>query len=90
MTEDDYVDLLAFFHKEGKYWFIGGGLTTYPDWPEKRPLYDACCELERRGHLTSWSSHPGVVHFKAVEMPPRPKTIIFPQLGFALTDESLD
>lgn len=48
--ENDDLELFDFIRGKGRFWYLGGGITTYPNCDDERhpKLHDACLRLEEQ------------------------------------------
>lgn len=69
-TDEDLEKLIAFIRADGWLKLIGGpGIHTYPNSSDKREVYLACLELEKRGRVYRKIDEPDHVFWLPVEQP---------------------
>lgn len=70
MFKEEYLkELFEFISGAGKFWFLGNGISTYPNGDENdREIFCGCLELEKRGLVYRFIDEPNHVLFKAKEV----------------------
>lgn len=68
--EDEHLpELLDFISGNGKFWFLGNGISTYPNGDENhKKIFSGCLKLEERGLVYRFIDEPNHVLFKATEI----------------------